>query len=1013
MNAYRFPVPWMSLLILLVCFCCGIPAPAGSANQMLTGADLVYQGAFAYPAGDDWTYSGQALAYYPNGDPSGEADGYTGSLYAAGSRNDESGDLVGEISIPAPVVSGSFAALPQAGVLQPLTDITGGWKDNCTCESGCIYRNVDGLAYLPDIDKIAWNLNDWYNTAGYDQDSLGWSDLDMTGAQGVWHIGQRGDEVFHNAKACNYLFLAPESFADTYLGGKRLIAGNTREAGAFGGSQGPTLYATAPWDDGNPPAAGQDLSALALLYYREKVSCVWDDWPDINETPTAGQCDFPDYRGADHWTGGAWIDVNGKAAILIAGKKGTGPNCYGTQSECSGDPCIASKGYHAYPYDQQILFYNPDDIIAVVSGAVDPWTVLPEETFSISDRMIDSCSEPGAATYDSENNFLFITEQEAGPDGETVVHVWRVAAGEGGDDNDGGDSSATAPDAADLISPADTVSDATPTYTWEAVPNATWYHLWVNDAGGNKIKIWYTAGECNCESGQGNCTLTPDTDLINGAGTWWVRTWNRFGYGDWSDGLDFTVSGGSTGPPSTASLLSPDGTVSAPVTFSWAAVPEVDWYYLWVNDSGGNRVKSWATAAECGCDGGQSTCAFTPAGVSWSSGAGTWWVRTWNRSGYGDWSDGLDFTVSGGSTGPPSTASLLSPDGTVSAPVTFSWAAVPEVDWYYLWVNDSGGNRVKSWATAAECGCDGGQSTCAFTPAGVSWSSGAGTWWVRTWNRSGYGNWSSGLGFTVQSGTSGDTAVIVDHTCTDLSQVPQSWINQAKSNLRLGYGHTSHGSQPVTGMTVLMNGNSLYAFNTDAAVETGILSLADSTPGGDLGHNGDTDWADSTRTYLEGSGSDRNVVVWSWCGGVSDNTEAGIDAYLSAMNALENDYPAVTFVYMTGHLDGTGTTGNLHLRNQQIRSYCRENGKILFDFADIESYDPDGAFYLDRGADDQCNYNSGNWAQQWCAANPGSDLCADCGDEGCCAHSRPLNCNLKARAFWWMLARIAGWDGPS
>jgi hypothetical protein len=80
---------------------------------------------------------------------------------------------------------------------------------------------------------------------------------------------------------------------------------------------------------------------------------------------------------------------------------------------------------------------------------------------------------------------------------------------------------------------------------------------------------------------------------------------------------------------------------------------------------------------------------------------------------------------------------------------------------------------------------------------------------------------------------------------------------------------------------------------------------------------------------------------------------------------------------------------------------------VLFDFADIESYDPDGIYYRDLDADDACNYSGGNWADEWCAANPGSELCAVCS----CAHSRPLNCNLKARAFWWMMARLAGWDG--
>jgi hypothetical protein len=114
---------------------------------------------------------------------------------------------------------------------------------------------------------------------------------------------------------------------------------------------------------------------------------------------------------------------------------------------------------------------------------------------------------------------------------------------------------------------------------------------------------------------------------------------------------------------------------------------------------------------------------------------------------------------------------------------------------------------------------------------------------------------------------------------------------------------------------------------------------------------------------------------------------------------------------MTGHLDGSGTAGNLHLRNEQIRAYCIANNKILFDFADIESYDPDGNGFLGRGADDDCYYYGGNWADEWIAANPGSELAQLASACGSCAHSRRLNCILKGRAFWWMMARVAGWEG--
>jgi len=260
-------------------------------------------------------------------------------------------------------------------------------------------------------------------------------------------------------------------------------------------------------------------------------------------------------------------------------------------------------------------------------------------------------------------------------------------------------------------------------------------------------------------------------------------------------------------------------------------------------------------------------------------------------------------------------------------------------------------------------------------------------------------------GTTTDNGTTHSQAIVIDHTCTDLSQIPTEWINAAKDSLRLFYGHTSHGSQIISGMAA-MNA-SPYNAHLGSERIPGSLSVVE-LDGVDLGNEGDLWWRDLTIDQLDSPNNDRNVVVWAWCGGVSDNTRSGINTYLQAMSQLERDYPHVFFVYMTGHLDGTGVNGNLNVRNNQIRSFCRANGKILFDFADIESYDPDGNYYLDRGADDNCDYLDGNtwrnWAQEWCRDNPGQ--CSGCE----CAHSQPLNCDLKARAFWWMLARIAGCD---
>ncbi len=259
-----------------------------------------------------------------------------------------------------------------------------------------------------------------------------------------------------------------------------------------------------------------------------------------------------------------------------------------------------------------------------------------------------------------------------------------------------------------------------------------------------------------------------------------------------------------------------------------------------------------------------------------------------------------------------------------------------------------------------------------------------------------------------------DLVKIFDQSNLDISKIPTDRINTAKATLHIAYGHTSHGSQLITGMTGLMDWKGdLYKWNNGDM--DGALDIRDRIMGGDLGHNGNLEWEVATRSLLENeNSSDINVIIWSWCGGVSDNTENGINIYLNAMDKLEEDYPYVQFVYMTGHLDGTGEEGNLHIRNEQIRNFCINNNKILYDFADIESYDPDGIYYLDKMANDACAYDSDgdgsrdkNWAIDWQNSHEENVDWYQCSS----AHSQPLNANRKAYAAWCLWARLAGWDG--
>lgn len=263
--------------------------------------------------------------------------------------------------------------------------------------------------------------------------------------------------------------------------------------------------------------------------------------------------------------------------------------------------------------------------------------------------------------------------------------------------------------------------------------------------------------------------------------------------------------------------------------------------------------------------------------------------------------------------------------------------------------------------------------------------------------------------------------LIINHRYIDITKLTETEINLAKKTLHIAYGHTSHGSQLITGMDGLIsfaNGggkgmsfpDNIFAWNEDGS--DGALDLDDyaydSYGGFDLGNPDRETWARATHNYLDDH-TDVNVVMWSWCGQMGWASEEEIDtSYLELMNQLETDFPKVKFVYMTGHLDGTGTTGTHYQRAQQIRNYCVNNHKILYDFADIESYDPDTLTnYMMFNASDNCDCdssgNSFNWATRWQSKHTQDVDWYYCEP----AHSQALNGNQKAYAAWRMFAEIA------
>ena len=63
------------------------------------------------------------------------------------------------------------------------------------------------------------------------------------------------------------------------------------------------------------------------------------------------------------------------------------------------------------------------------------------------------------------------------------------------------------------------------------------------------------------------------------------------------------------------------------------------------------------------------------------------------------------------------------------------------------------------------------------------------------------------------TGTIFAQGIIIDHTCTDITKIPDTWISKVKSMLKVHYAHTSHGEQITVGLQRLSNSNSKYGYS--------------------------------------------------------------------------------------------------------------------------------------------------------------------------------------------------------
>lgn len=362
----------------LIWFVIGSPMLA----EVPRATDLTYLGTFNLPPPDTgsprWGYGALALAYDE------QRDALLGSAHV------QFNGCVAWASIP--------DIGQRAEPLTAFTDVRG------TVITEPAFTRLDRLGGLTIIDDRVWaSFFVYYAVANFrdiDFPSFISNSRALDDARGLFKAGPYGDPVFSQKRTSNYLFTFPEEWADQHVKGFRLGAGKGDGPGNAGNSRGPPIYAI------STTATDGILGAIPLVHY----------------PPPPAEPSFP-WSPCDRWEGAVWAH----GSVLIAGRRGRGPVCYGTPEECS-DACGGGKGYHCHPYGAEILFYSSADLAASAAGLVEPHQVQPYDVMDITPQL-ESCDyELGGMAYDTRRQRLYLVQQNKE---HPIVHVWQFAKQKG------------------------------------------------------------------------------------------------------------------------------------------------------------------------------------------------------------------------------------------------------------------------------------------------------------------------------------------------------------------------------------------------------------------------------------------------------------------------------------------------------------------------------------------------------------------------------------------------------
>lgn len=178
-------------------------------------------------------------------------------------------------------------------------------------------------------------------------------------------------------------------------------------------------------------------------------------------------------------------------------------------------------------------------------------------------------------------------------------------------------------------------------------------------------------------------------------------------------------------------------------------------------------------------------------------------------------------------------------------------------------------------------------------------------------------------------------------------------------------------------------------------------------PGGDIDPVYQVRWAGSSEGGPLGS------LRWGLDAGdeLLTGNSVTMQTYLQSVEYYNANRPDTKTVFTTGPVDGNTSGENgyqRYLKHEEIRDFVQANPeRVLFDYADILNHNDQGIEY--RNSTGFTDF--GGTFHTFPSIHPDNQGNYDGGTGAC--HIGEQGCLRLGKALWWMLARIAGWDGTA